>query len=323
MNLSSSKNRPVRKAVFPVAGLGTRFLPATKSMPKEMLTIVDRPLIQIAVDEAREAGIEHFIFVTGRNKGIIEDHFDKQFELETTLLKRGKRSELAKLADSLPAAGRTIFTRQQEPLGLGHAVWCARDIVGDEPFALILPDMVMHANPGCLKQMIDTYNKCGGNVIAAEEVDADQTHRYGVLGAHNWRGNSFDIDCMVEKPKPGTAPSNLIISGRYILQPEIFTEIEKQGPGAGGEIQLTDAMIRLLGYQSFHGVKYRGKTYDCGDKVGFLLANIAFGIEHDVIGIEFQTALSTLLASYLKDSNSNNSSTSIQEDDMKTEKTGT
>jgi UTP--glucose-1-phosphate uridylyltransferase len=323
MNLSSLKYRPVRKAVFPVAGLGTRFLPATKSMPKEMLTIVDRPLIQIAVDEAREAGIEHFIFVTGRNKGIIEDHFDKQFELETTLLKRGKRSELAKLADSLPAAGRTSFTRQQEPLGLGHAVWCARDIVGDEPFALILPDMVMHASPGCLKQMIDTYNKCGGNVIAAEEVDSDQTHRYGVLGAHNWRGNSFEIDCMVEKPKPGTAASNLIISGRYILQPEIFTEIEKQGPGAGGEIQLTDAMIRLLGYQSFHGVKYHGKTYDCGDKVGFLLANIAFGIEHEVIGIEFQTALSTLLASYLKDSNSNNSSTSIQEDDMETEKTGT
>ena len=327
MNLSSSKNRPIRKAVFPVAGLGTRFLPATKSMPKEMLTVVDRPLIQIAVDEAREAGIEHFIFVTGRNKGIIEDHFDKQFELETTLRNRGKQDELAKLADSLPAAGRTSFTRQQEPLGLGHAVWCARDIVGDEPFALILPDMVMHANPGCLKQMIDTYEITGGNVIAAEEVAADQTHKYGVVGANNWAGNSFDIDCMVEKPKQGTAPSNLIISGRYILQPEIFAEIEKQRPGAGGEIQLTDAMIRLLGYQSFHGVKYHGKTYDCGDKVGFLLANIAFGIEHDDIGIEFQTALSALLASYLKDSRDTNPSAFLtktgKEYDSNTQKTGT
>ena len=327
MNLRSSKNRPIRKAVFPVAGLGTRFLPATKSMPKEMLTVVDRPLIQIAVDEAREAGIEHFIFVTGRNKGIIEDHFDKQFELETTLRNRGKLSELAKLADNLPAPGRTSFTRQQEPLGLGHAVWCARDIVGDEPFALILPDMVMHANPGCLKHTIDIYNISGGNVIAAEEVADDQTHRYGVLGANNWRGNSFDIDRMVEKPAQGTAPSNLIISGRYILQPEIFSEIEKQRPGAGGEIQLTDAMIRLLGYQSFRGVKYHGKTYDCGDKVGFLLANIAFGVEHEVIGIEFQTALSAWLANYLKVSRDNNPSASLQTtervSDADVQKTGT
>lgn len=327
MNSSASKKRAIRKAVFPVAGLGTRFLPATKSMPKEMLTIVDRPLIQIAVDEAREAGIEHFIFVTGRNKGMIEDHFDKQFELETTLRNRGKQDELTKLSDSLPAAGRTSFTRQQEPLGLGHAVWCARDIAGDEPFALILPDMVMHANPGCLKQMIDTYNITGGNVIAAEQVADDQTHRYGVLGANNWRGNSFDIDRMIEKPAQGAAPSNLIISGRYILQPEIFSEIEKQEPGAGGEIQLTDAMIRLLGYQSFHGVKYHGKTYDCGDKVGFLLANFAFGIEHEVIGTEFQIALSSLLASYLKNSNGKSSSTSIQianrKDDVDFKKTGT
>ena len=312
MNLSSSKNRPIRKAVFPVAGLGTRFLPATKSMPKEMLTVVDRPLIQIAVDEAREAGIEHLIFATGRNKGIIEDHFDKQFELETILRNRGKQDELAKLADNLPAAGRTSFTRQQEPLGLGHAVWCARDIVGDEPFALILPDLVMHANPGCLKQMIDTCSMTGGNVIATEEVADDQTHRYGVVGAKNWSGDYFDIDCMVEKPNLGTAPSNFIISGRYILQPEIFAEIEKQRPGAGGEIQLTDAMIQLLGYQSFHGVRYQGKTYDCGDKVGFLLANVAFGIEHDVVGIEFQTALSSLLASYLKDTSGNSSSNSFK-----------
>ncbi len=327
MNRPISKNRPIRKAVFPVAGLGTRFLPAAKSMPKEMLTIVDRPLIQIAVDEAREAGIEHFIFVTGRNKGMIEDHFDKQFELETTLRNRGKQNELAKLADILPAAGRTSFTRHQEPLGLGHAVWCARDIVGHEPFALILPDMVMHAKPGCLKQMIDTYNIAGGNVIAAEQVADDQTHRYGVLGANNWQGNSFNIDCMVEKPEQGNAPSNLIISGRYILQPEIFAEIEKQGPGAGGEIQLTDAMIRLLCYQTFNGVKYHGKTYDCGDKVGLLLANFAFGIEHEEIGNEFQIALSSLLASYLKNSRGHNSFTSIQkagqEENVDFKKTGT
>ncbi len=327
MKLSSSKHRPIRKAVFPVAGLGTRFLPATKSMPKEMLTIVDRPLIQIAVDEAREAGIEHFIFVTGRNKAIIEDHFDKQFELETTLLNRGKLEELGKLSEILPAAGRTSFTRQQEPLGLGHAVWCARDIVGNEPFALILPDMVMHANPGCLKQMIDNYNMTGCNVIAAEEVDENQTHRYGVLGAHNWRGSSFDIDCMVEKPKRGTAPSNLIISGRYILQPEIFGEIENQSPGAGGEIQLTDAMIRMLDYQQFQGVKYQGKTYDCGDKIGFLLANIAFGLVHEVIGKDFLAALPSLLASYLRHSSDINAlsinQTSILKDRFGIKKTGT
>ena len=286
-------------------------------MPKEMLTIVDRPLIQIAVDEAREAGIEHFIFVTGRNKAIIEDHFDKQFELETNLRNRGKLEELVKLSVCLPAAGRTSFTRQQEPLGLGHAVWCARDIVGDEPFALILPDMVMHANPSCLKQMIDTYNITGGNVIAAEEVDENQTHHYGVLGANNWRGNSFNIDRMIEKPNQCTAPSNLIISGRYILQPEIFAEIETQSPGAGGEIQLTDAMIRMLGYQSFHGVKYQGKTYDCGDMVGFLLANIAFRLEHNVIGKDFQAALPMILTNYLKNSNDSSGLTSIQSSNLK------
>jgi UTP--glucose-1-phosphate uridylyltransferase len=239
--------RPIKKAVFPVAGLGTRFLPATKAMPKEMLTIVDRPLIQIAVDEAREAGIEHFIFVTGRNKSVIEDHFDKQYELESTLRKRGKSVELDILEEDLPAAGQTSFTRQQEPLGLGHAIWCARNMVGNEPFAVLLPDMVMHAKPGCLSQMIATYNaRGGGNVIAVEKVGMDQVHRYGVVGAKEWRGNSFTVDQMVEKPRQEDAPSNLIISGRYILQPAIFDEISAQAPGAGGEIQITDAMICLM-----------------------------------------------------------------------------
>ncbi len=287
--------RPIKKAVFPVAGLGTRFLPATKAMPKEMLTVVDRPVIQLAVDEAREAGIEHFIFVTGRNKSVIEDHFDKQFELEAMLRQRGKAAELALLENHLPGAGQTSFTRQQEPLGLGHAVWCARDIVGDEPFALLLPDMVMHAKPGCLKQIIGVYSAKGGNVIAVEEVPVEQIGRYGVVGARDWQDNSFAINAMVEKPPREKAPSNLIISGRYILQPEIFAEIEKQKPGAGGEIQITDAMIRLMSRQSFWGVKYQGTTYDCGDKIGFLSANVAFALERPDLAPAFKTALKKIL----------------------------
>ncbi|MCB1377236.1 MAG: UTP--glucose-1-phosphate uridylyltransferase GalU [Alphaproteobacteria bacterium] len=291
--------RPIRTAVFPVAGLGTRFLPATKAMPKEMLTVVDRPVIQLAVDEAREAGIEHLIFVTGRNKGVIEDHFDKQYELESTLRKRGKSAELTLLEQDLPGAGQTSFTRQQEPLGLGHAVWCARHLVGNEPFALLLPDMVMHARPGCLRQMIDVYNdRGGGNVIAVEEVPWDQVHRYGIVGASAWRGNAFSIDRMVEKPKREAAPSNLIISGRYILQPEIFAEIEKQEPGAGGEIQITDAMIRLMASQRFWGLKYNGTTYDCGDKVGFLSANVAFALERPDLNEGFKAALKKILAEH-------------------------
>jgi UTP--glucose-1-phosphate uridylyltransferase len=291
--------RPIKKAVFPVAGLGTRFLPATKAMPKEMLPIVDRPVIQLAVDEAREAGIEHFIFVTGRNKSVIEDHFDKQYELESTLRQRGKSAELDLLEQDLPGAGQTSFTRQQVPLGLGHAVWCARDIVGDEPFALLLPDMVMHARPGCLRQMMDVYEmRGGGNVIAVEEVPADQVHRYGVVGASAWQGNAFTIDAMVEKPKREAAPSNLIISGRYILQPEIFTEIAHQAPGAGGEIQITDAMIRLMARQHFWGVKYAGTTYDCGDKVGFLSANVAFALERADLSHGFKAALRRILADH-------------------------
>jgi UTP--glucose-1-phosphate uridylyltransferase len=289
--------RPIRTAVFPVAGLGTRFLPATKAMPKEMLTVVDRPVIQIAVDEAREAGIEHFIFVTGRNKAVIEDHFDKQFELDATLLARGKTTELELLARGQPKAGQASFTRQQEPLGLGHAVWCARQLVGSEPFALLLPDMVMHANPGCMKQMMDVYqNQGGGNVVAVEEVPWEQVSRYGVVGARDWQDNAFTITGMVEKPKRREdAPSNLIISGRYILQPEIFGEIESQAPGAGGEIQLTDAMIRLMGKQAFHGLQYKGTTYDCGDKVGFLAANVALALERQDVGPGFRDALRKIL----------------------------
>jgi UTP--glucose-1-phosphate uridylyltransferase len=291
--------RPIRKAVFPVAGLGTRFLPATKAMPKEMLTVVDRPLIQIVVDEAREAGIEHLIFVTGRNKSVIEDHFDKQYELESTLRKRGKSNELSTLEEDLPAAGQTSFTRQQEPLGLGHAIWCARHLVGNEPFAVLLPDMIMKAAPGCLKQMVDVYNqRGGGNVIAVEEVPMENVHRYGVVGADNWQDNHFNITAMVEKPKRDVAPSNLIISGRYILQPEVFMEIEKQEPGAGGEIQITDAMIRLMQSQPFHGLKYNGTTYDCGDKVGFLSANVAFALENEVVGPAFRVALEELIATH-------------------------
>lgn len=289
--------RTIKTAVFPVAGLGTRFLPATKAMPKEMLTVVDRPVIQLAVDEAREAGIEHFVFVTGRNKGVIEDHFDKQYELESALRRRGKSAELDMLEQDLPAAGQTSFTRQQEPLGLGHAVWCARNLVGNEPFALLLPDMVMHAKPGCLKQMIDVYEaRGGGNVLAVEEVPWEQVSRYGVVGARDWSGNAFTIDGMVEKPKNAeSAPSNLIISGRYILQPDIFKEIERQEPGAGGEIQITDAMIRLMDKQPFYGVKYEGTTYDCGDKIGFLAANVAFALEREDLGAGFRAALKRIL----------------------------
>ena len=286
----------IRTAVFPVAGLGTRFLPATKAVPKEMLTVVDRPVIQLAVDEAREAGIEHLVFVTGRNKGVIEDHFDKQYELESTLRRRGKSVELDLLEQDLPGAGQTSFTRQQEPLGLGHAVWCARKLVGNEPFALLLPDMVMHAKPGCLRQMIDVYEaRGGGNVLAVEEVPLEQVHRYGVVGARDWKGNGFAIDRMVEKPRREDAPSNLIISGRYILQPEIFAEIERQEAGAGGEIQITDAMIRLMARQNFWGVKYKGTTYDCGDKIGFLSANVALALERPDLGESFRVALKKIL----------------------------
>jgi UTP--glucose-1-phosphate uridylyltransferase len=275
----------IRKAVFPVAGLGTRVLPATKAMPKEMLTIVDKPLIQYVVDEAKEAGIEHFIFVTGRNKGVIEDHFDRMFELDATLEARGKKAEQEILARDQPAAGAMSFTRQQAPHGLGHAVWCARDIVGDEPFAVVLPDELVLNTPGCLAQMIEAASSLGekSNLIAVEEVPAHLTHQYGIcgVGPRHAHGTMFEIDGMVEKPKQGTAPSNFSITGRYILQPEIFRILETQGRGAGGEIQLTDAMIGLAKSQKFYGVEFEGERHDCGSKAGFLRANIAFAMARD------------------------------------------
>jgi UTP--glucose-1-phosphate uridylyltransferase len=275
-------NKPVRKAVLPVAGLGTRFLPATKAVPKEMLTIVDRPVLQHVVDEAREAGIEHFVFVTGRNKAVIEDHFDMAYELEDMLTRRGKRHEYDALMADLPAAGATSFTRQQAPLGLGHAVWCAREIIGDEPFAVLLPDMITMAGKNanrCLAQCLDAYGRHGGNIIAVEEVLPEQTHQYGIVAVGADHGHSFEITDMIEKPKKGTAPSNLIISGRYILQPEIFGILERIEKGAGGEIQLTDGMVELAKSQAFHGVRFDGRTYDCGSKLGFLTANIAFALD--------------------------------------------
>jgi UTP--glucose-1-phosphate uridylyltransferase len=280
--------------VFPVAGLGTRFLPATKAMPKEMLTVVDRPLIQYAVDEAREAGIEHFVFVTGRNKSVIEDHFDKQFELEHTLASRGKSSALEELGRDLPQAGQASFTRQQEPLGLGHAVWCARELVGDQPFALLLPDMLFRAQPGVLKQMIEAYETTGGNVIAVEEVAPAEVSSYGIVGRGDGPDNGFRITGMVEKPKPADAPSNLMISGRYILQPEIFSLLAEGVRGAGGEIQLTDAMQILMKQQTFTGVKYNGRVFDCGSKIGFLAANVVFAMDRPDIAEPFRAELKKL-----------------------------
>jgi UTP--glucose-1-phosphate uridylyltransferase len=268
----------VRKAVFPVAGLGTRFLPATKAIPKEMLTVVDKPVIQYVVDEAREAGIEHFIFVTGRNKTVIEDHFDVQFELYNTLAQRGKDEQLARLQRLQPGPGQTSYTRQQVPLGLGHAVWCARDLVGDEPFALLLPDMIMQAEKGCMKEMVELYEHAGHNVIGVQECDPAETHKYGIVGQGDAAGSGFKITDMVEKPKAGTAPSNLYINGRYILQPEIFDLLEKQERGAGNEIQLTDAMLKLKRQQPFYGYHFRGRTFDCGSPEGFVEANVAFAL---------------------------------------------
>lgn len=287
--------RPIRKAVFPVAGLGTRFLPATKAVPKEMLPVVDKPVIQHVCDEAEAAGIEHFVFVTGRNKQVIEDHFDRQFELEETLKARGKTDVLQVLEKYLPKPGHTSFTRQQVPLGLGHAVWCARQIIGDEPFALLLPDMLAHGKPGCLSQMIDTYNRHGGNVIAVEEVPMEDTHKYGIVQRGQDIDGAFEVTGMVEKPDPGTAPSNLMIMGRYILQPEIFDILENQPRGKGGEIQLTDAMITLMGRQAFYGKRFKGRTYDCGSKTGFIAANVALALEREDIAAGLRRELDMLL----------------------------
>ena len=287
----------IRKAIFPVAGLGTRFLPATKAMPKEMLPVVDRPLIQHVVDEAYEAGIEHLIFVTGRNKGVIEDHFDRQFELELTLTERGKKAELALLSEALPEAGTVSFTRQQSPLGLGHAIWCARELVGHEPFALLLPDVLVQNKPGCLAQMIEAAKglDANANIIAVEEVPKERVHMYGVVGVGETKGKAFAITKMVEKPKAAEAPSNLSITGRYILQPQIFDILEKQAAGTGGEIQLTDAMVALAREQPFYGLKFEGRSFDCGSKIGFLTANVAYGLDRPDIAPEFRSELRRLL----------------------------
>ncbi|MEM6665272.1 MAG: UTP--glucose-1-phosphate uridylyltransferase GalU [Pseudomonadota bacterium] len=287
--------KKIRKAVFPVAGLGTRFLPATKAVPKEMLTVVDKPVIQYAVDEAREAGIEHFIFVTGRNKGVIEDHFDIQYELEDTLRSRNKTAEMTILNESRPEAGMASFTRQQQPLGLGHAVWCARDIVGDEPFALLLPDMVMKAERGCLAQMMDVYNALGGNVIAVEECDPELAHQYGIVQKGADHGVGFEITGMVEKPAKGTAPSNLFINGRYILQPEIMDLLARFQTGAGNEIQLTDSMLDLMANQKFFGARFDGTTFDCGSKIGFLTANVAMALSRSDLADDFRAELKSVL----------------------------
>jgi UTP--glucose-1-phosphate uridylyltransferase len=292
--------RRIRKAIFPVAGLGTRFLPATKAIPKEMLPVVDRPVIQHVVDEAREAGIEHFVFVTGRNKQVIEDHFDKAFELDATLAARGKTAVLEELRRDLPPAGATSFTRQHEPLGLGHAVWCARDIVGDEPFALLLPDMLHLARrdgKGCIAAMLDAYEATGGNYVAGYEVPDSETHQYGIIGkGRAAAGGAYEIAELVEKPPRGTAPSNIAISGRYILQPEIFKILETQERGAGGEIQLTDGMLKLKKEQPFYGFTFDGEIHDTGTKLGFLTANVAYALRREDLGGPFKAELARLAA---------------------------
>jgi UTP--glucose-1-phosphate uridylyltransferase len=296
--------KPIRKAVFPVAGLGTRFLPATKAMPKEMLPVVDRPLIQHVVDEARQAGIEHFIFVTGRNKAVIEDHFDRQFELEMTLLERQKHTELDFLSQDLPAPGSTSFTRQQEPLGLGHAVWCARELIGREPFALLLPDVLVQHERGCLAQMMDAARDLTdrANIVAVEEVPRERVDQYGVVGIGERKGKMFSITSMVEKPPKDRAPSNLILTGRYILQPEILDVLEKQERGAGGEIQLTDAMIQLAGTQPFYGLQFDGRSFDCGSKIGFLVANVSYALARPDIAPGFRAEIKRVLGELNDDS---------------------
>jgi len=284
--------KPVRKAVFPVAGLGTRFLPATKSMPKEMLTVVDKPLIQYAVEEALEAGVEQIIFVTGRGKGALEDHFDISYELEETMRARGKSMTLIEGIRQKP--GSPVYVRQQEPLGLGHAVWCAREIVGDEPFAVLLPDELMVGAPNFLAQMVDAYASVGGNIVGALEVPDSETDKYGIISPGAVDGRLTEVTGLVEKPK-GKAPSNLMIPGRYILQPEVMRILETQEKGAGGEIQLTDAMAQLIGRQPFHGFTFDGQRYDCGDKAGYIQANLALALARPDIGPAVRDFARTLI----------------------------
>jgi len=290
-----AKPKPVRIAVFPVAGLGTRFLPATKAVPKEMLPVVDKPVVQYAVEEAHEAGIEQFIFVTGRGKHIIEDHFDHAYELEALLKAREKVKELDSLLEGLPDSGAVSFTRQQKPLGLGHAVWCARHLVGNEPFAVLLPDDLLIGKTGALTQMIAVYNQVGGGiVVAAEEKPLEETKRYGVIAPGAAKANTVEVKGIVEKPKPADAPSRLCVIGRYILQPEIFAELERREKGAGGEIQLTDSMARLIGRMPFNAVKTDCERYDCGDKIGFLQANVAVGLKRSDIASHLRDFLNKM-----------------------------
>lgn len=285
--------KPIKKAVFPVAGLGTRFLPATKAIPKELLPIVDRPLIQYAIDEAREAGIEQMIFVTGRGKTALVEHFDKAFELETTMAKRGK--DLGVLESSRFTPGDLITVRQQVPMGLGHAIWCARAIVGDEPFAILLPDELMVGEPGCMKQMVDAYNEVGGNLISVLEVPHEEVSSYGVITPGAELDGLTEVRGLVEKPKVEEAPSNKIVSGRYILQPEVMRVLETQGKGAGGEIQLTDAMAQMIGDQPFHAVTFAGRRFDCGSKLGFVEATLALALERSDMGADVRAMAERLL----------------------------
>lgn len=292
----AAPRKPIRKAVFPVAGMGTRFLPATKAIPKEMLPVIDRPLIQYAVDEAREAGIEQLIFVTGRGKTAIVEHFDHAFELETTMAERAKSLEILEPTRIQP--GNLVAVRQQVPLGLGHAIWCARAIVGDEPFAIFLPDELMIANQGstgCMKQMVEAYNEVGGNLISVLEVPEEEVSSYGVIAPGKRSGSLTEVTGLVEKPKREEAPSNLIISGRYILQPEVMRVLEGQEKGAGGEIQLTDAMARMIGQQPFHAVTFAGRRFDCGSKTGMVEATLALALERDDMADEVRAMARRLL----------------------------
>jgi UTP--glucose-1-phosphate uridylyltransferase len=285
----------VRKAVLPVAGLGTRVLPATKSTPKELLNVVDRPILSYIVAEARAAGIEHFVFVTGRSKQAIEDYFDHQVELEAQLEAKGKTAMLDEILAELPVAGQMSFVRQMAPKGLGHAVWCARDIIGDEPFAVLLPDVLVDAETPCLAQLVQAFDRTGANIIAVEAVPESECHKYGVVAPSKRDGRLAEITGMVEKPRAGTAPSNLAIAGRYILRPEIFEALSLHETGAGGEIQLTDAMARLMQTQAFYAYEYEGVTHDCGDKIGWLRANVALALKRPDLGDAVRAALRPLL----------------------------
>jgi UTP--glucose-1-phosphate uridylyltransferase len=286
----------IRKAVFPVAGLGTRMLPATKAVPKEMLPVVDRPLIQYAFEEARAAGIEQFVFVTGRGKSVIEDHFDRSYELDDTLMRKDKTTELEAISSWLPAPGELAYTRQPDALGLGHAVWCARHLVGDEPFAVILVDDLITGATPCLQQMVEAFAETRGNLVAVEEVPRDQTDRYGVLDPISDDGRLVEIKGLVEKPDPAQAPSRLAVIGRYVLLPEVFEHLSRQQKGAGGEIQLTDALAKMIGNAPFHGLRFAGRRFDCGGKLGYLEALVACALERE----DLRDGMRRILERYLE-----------------------